>query len=160
MIREKGTGYFMKLPKNLGWKIYFVFFFFWASSYTFELLWPHTAIHLFYRILMAFHGTLKIFFIFNVVYAFFELLAAIGIYLYIYEISFLDRRIWRHIFWIRIILSLFGRLYETIFVKSLIVNAPSVGWAFLISAASLLIPSYLILYKYAFRKEQEFIIKT
>ncbi len=140
------------MKKDIGWKIYFLFFCLMAWGNLASLFEPDSPPYIYYHILIAFYKALHLFLDLNVVSALLTFLSAVPMFLCIYRIPWLPQIVWEYFFMVRLIFDLMGRPYEFIFFKSLWIDDWRFGLAYLFSLGALLFPSYWLLFRYAFQR--------
>ncbi len=152
--RLYGIIHFMRLPKNFGWKAYFVFYLFVVLVRLAALSSSEFPPRIYYGVLAAFDKTLSVYFILHLISCLIDALSAAPIYLYIKRIRLWPEGFWKVLFCLRIAFGLVGRKFEMIFVVSLFYMDVKVAWAYLASSLVLQLPSYLLQYRYAFEQNK------
>ena len=138
---------------GLRWKIYFFLFLPIACGNALSVVYPESPLYVYYHVLISFHKDYMFFYLLNVINALVNTLCLIPLFLYVFQVSFLSKRLWQWLFVIRIIFDIIGHDYEIKFFKSLFYINVWYGLSSLILLIALTIPSYFACFRYAFRQK-------
>ncbi len=138
---------------NFGWKIYLVFYVFLAAGNMLAVMLPRQTVHVYYQILIHFDKAYVWPYYLNVASAAAACFTAVPLFLFVSGKRLFGALFWKIFFFVRLLLDIFGRGYEISFFKAFLATDPLLaGMAFGLSL-TVLLPSYLALGIYAFRRK-------
>lgn len=144
----------MKLPNNLGLKIYIIIFGIVALGNFLSLTSPEGSTYVYYNTLLRFNGAAATWYVLAILDAILGCLVVIPLALR----AFAKPRVWSRLFQIFFILRIFtmflGHNYEWIVIKSSFLGTPVMGWLLLGIWSAFMFPSFNEHYIYAFRSKQ------
>jgi len=144
----------MKIFQNMGWKLYLILFATVSAGNFLTLFNDQSPNFLHYQVMITFHPSSRILYVLNIVSASLTMASVVPVFLYIYRLRFLPAKFWQYLFFLRLVMDLTGRRYETIFIKSLFHQELWVGLSFVTCLLVVLFPSYLLGFRYAFRRKR------
>ena len=143
----------MKTLENWPWKIYTVLFSLVVIGNLTSILSEDSFLYTYYHILLAFRKEYTLLYYLALTSAFVNLIALVPLILYTLRINFLPPRLWQWLFTLRLAFDLFGHSYELKQIRSFFAADVIQGILVLIPLILTFFPSYIALYKYAFRRE-------
>ena len=143
----------MSHQMGLRWKIYLFIFTLGALGSLAALLDEESVIYSYYHALIIFRPEYFIQYALNVISAALNVFAIIPLALYTFRVSFLGEKFWRVFFVLQLGFDMVGHAYEAKFVKSAFYSHFAYALSSLLLLLLLMLPSYLALFRYAFRQK-------
>lgn len=140
----------MSKKSNWIWTTYFTLYLFLSGLNLFHFFRPDSPMSIYYHIAMAFDFHFFGVYFLNLTAVIFNALSLVPLYLYIYEIDFLDRRFWGCFLIFRLAFDILGHNYELNFIKSLVYENQTFGIKTLLASVILYLPCYMALFDYSF----------
>ncbi|MCK5014578.1 MAG: hypothetical protein KAS66_12225 [Candidatus Omnitrophica bacterium] len=135
------------------WKIYLAFMLVFAVKSTYYLLMPDSQSFFYYFILRAFDPIFYAVYTAHVMQVLLSVIHWIPVFLYVYRIRFLSSEFWKSLFILRCIFEITGHSYATNSLVALYHRKPKICLTIFIILIIPHIPSYMVCYWYAFRRE-------
>ena len=136
------------------WKPYLVIMFLFLTKKVYYLLTPDSQSFFYYFILRAFDPAFHIIYTAHVMQVLLSVIHWIPLFLCIYRIRLLSAEFWQCLFILRCIFEVTGHTFEMNSLISIYHSKPKVFLSVSIILIAPHIPSYLICYWYAFRREK------
>ncbi len=142
-------------PKNHWiWITYLVFYTFYMTQITQEFFVADSAMRHYYIFLVLFDRYYLIPLFMNALMIIMNILSVIPVYCYIFKRRFLSENFWKLFLVIRICAELNGHHYESKVVQAFWFDDPFVSFSIVLMGLCWMVPSYLVLYIYAFKRPQ------
>ena len=141
----------MRLPNNLGLKIYLIIYTIFSLTGLQALSHPKAAVFTYYNILITFDPSAGIWYVFSVLDSLIGCLIIIPLFRRAFSMVNLWTRLFRWVFYARIATTILGHNYEYLAIRSSFYNAPMLGYITLGVWVLFLYPSFRELHTYAFR---------
>jgi hypothetical protein len=139
--------------KNWGWQIYGLFLTLIVFSSIRGLFTEDSSFQNYYTVLIAFDPQKGILLLsLNIICAFLAVFGPLVVFLYANEIK-TPLGFWRVMFWVRLIIDIFGHHYDNQFVRSAFYQSIPFGLAATVILYCPLIPSYVAHFSYAYKKQ-------
>ena len=135
------------------WLFYFVVYTYLTAESIVNFYRPESTIRSYFQSLMVLNNFYVLMYTEHVMNLIFSALAIIPMYLYIFKIPFLSKRVWQIFLIARIFFATTGYMYQYNSWKALAFDDFKLAALNVISFLILLIPSYLACFRYAFDKE-------
>ncbi|MFP4473388.1 MAG: hypothetical protein ACLFPX_05935 [Candidatus Omnitrophota bacterium] len=135
------------------WCTYLLFFVFFIGQDAQQIFSPQSQMNLYYRILLAYDIAFWFPYLFNVLAVIFSVLSIVPIILYMLHIRWLPAAVWKVFFGVRVFVEIMGHSYEAKFIQAIWYQDPAVSWLAVSHTFIWLLPSYIILYLYAFQRK-------
>ena len=142
----------MSKKNNWIWLTYFIIYSFLSILNLLYFFSPDSPVGLYYNIAMAFNFHFFGIYFFNFISVLLNVLTIFPLYLYTFNINFIDPRFWACFLILRLAFDVMGHNYDLNVIKSLYYENHILGIKTLIATVVLSIPSYMALFEYAFRK--------
>ena len=144
----------MKLPNNLGLKVYLILFSIFALGDITALMLPDGATYIYYNTLLRFQHTAIIWYLGAILNAILGCLAIIPMYLRAFGKRPVCIQLFQMLFVLRIVTIFLGHNYESVVLKSAFIGTPVMGFLTLGIWSLFSFPSFKEHYIYAFQSKQ------
>lgn len=143
-----------KLKSEWIWIAYFLIYWLVTTAQIAYFFTPNSALNLYYHYLIAYDLHFLLTYTLNVLVMVFNALSLVPIYLYIYRIEFLTPDFWKTLLILRLTLDLMGRSFEFQVLKAIFQDDPFTAGITVLTFLLFHLPSYMILFLYAFRPKK------
>ncbi len=145
----------MSLKQKIVWKFYFAVILFFAIQKVYFLVTPGSPEYLYYLIIRTFDPIFYFAYSAHILHVLLNIIHCIPLFLYIHRIHLFNPTLWKCLFILRCIFEVTGHSYtNNIFAAFYHVNPKIVLLTFVIALLPQ-IPSYLVCYWYAFRRNDQ-----
>ena len=148
-IKSKGD----KDLRKIFWRVYLCLFALLVIGNTMTGLWSDSIIYTYYHVLTAFHPRYYLIYCLHIAGGFINLINLIPLYLYVFRKPSALTYFWRIMFVLRIVFEFFGHDYEYKLIKSIFYSNFILAASTLAVYVLIFIPSYMAVFRYAFRQE-------
>ena len=142
----------MKLPTNLGLKIYLILFGIFSFSNLIALSSPEGAAHIYYNILLTFHPPAGIWYVLAILNAVISCACMIPLFRRAFCLGPLWLKFFQWLFFMRLGSTLLGHNYEFITLKSSFTGTPIIAYISIGVWLLFVYPSFKEHHDYAFKK--------
>ena len=136
------------------WYIYLIIYSVLAIGQTVLTFSPGSILYQYHHVLASFDGVLILLYYLAVVRCALLWIGLIPVLSYVHPVRINQTLLWRWIFFIRILVDVFGSSYEMLLLKSMFVLDARAGWSLLGVYILPLIPSYVAHFQIAFPKKK------
>ncbi len=142
-------------PKNQWiWIAYLLCYTFYMTQITQEFVTTESSLRNYYVILTIFDVYFLIPFFMNALMIILNVFSIIPIYCYIFKRNFFSEKFWRLFLVLRITAEAAGHHYESKVVQAFWFDDPWVSISIVVMGLCWIIPSYIVLYFYAFKRSE------
>ena len=142
----------MSWVKKIILEIYVVLFALFVGQQAVDFFSPYSAIHLYFRILIAFDLSFFFQYFLNLVQILLNILHLFPLIFFIHHKNYSPSRFWQCLLILRIIFDVTGHPYAVTQLISLYRDDPQLSAIVLLSYLSFCLPSYVACYRFAFRR--------
>ena len=141
----------MKLPANLGLKIYLIIFGIFCFSDLMALSLPEGGTYIYYNTLLTFYHPAGIWYVFAILNALLSCLCLFALFRRAFSLTPVWKELFQWLFFARIATAILGHNYEFLALKSAFIGTPVIGYISIGVWFLFTYPSFKEHYCYAFK---------
>lgn len=146
------------MSKKISWISlgYLLLMFYLIGLKVYHFFSPNSQINLYYTILRAFDPAFYIPYLLTLAQIIFNVLSLFPLFLLIFQIPFLNQRIWQYLLIFNFIFDLTGHSYQTNEIIGIFRTDPRIAISIFLSSTIPYIPKYIACFQYAFQSDNIF----
>jgi hypothetical protein len=142
----------MKLPTNLGLKIYLILFGLFSFSELIALSTTESAAYIYYNTLLTFHPPAGTWYVLAIVNAVISCACMIPLFRRAFSLPRLWIKSFQWLFWMRLGSTVLGNNYEFVTLRSCLIGTPLIAYILIVVWLLFFFPSFKEHYIYAFKR--------